>query len=221
MDALDSRFGRLVCQKRRWTATIIAALAAGIGLSRRLRAVLLYVITGLSLYMFWLAFLAWRSAGRAAGLKVLGQWVDRRVCQLAAVQLLPSAEFTLLSNRAGDRYNFANSFPIQFNHLLTVLMPDLFGAPVGETSWWLTLPDAVYWEWAIYVGILPLVFYVLTWSYGRKAWRFWVVVGLIGIVAGLGDAAALHRLLYDYGARCEWLSLCRTRRLLFSLRRLC
>lgn len=187
-------------KKRRWTATIIAALPLALAFLVGYVPFLLYVITGLSLYMFWLAFLAWRSAGRAAGLKVLGQWVLIGVfaVALAAVQLLPSAEFTLLSNRAGDRYNFANSFPIQFNHLLTVLMPDLFGAPVGETSWWLTLPDAVYWEWAIYVGILPLVFYVLTWSYGRKAWRFWVVVGLVGIVAGLGDAAALHRLLYDY-----------------------
>lgn len=187
-------------RRRSWAATLVAALPLGLAFLVGYIPFLLYVVAGLSLYMLWLAFVAWRQNGVRAGVHVVVQWMALGIFAfaLAAVQLLPSVEFTLLSNRAADRYNFANSFPIEFNHLLTVVMPDIFGAPVGQTAWWLTLPDAVYWEWALYVGVLPLIFFLLAWPVGRKAWRFWVVFGILGVVAGLGDAGALHRVLYDY-----------------------
>jgi hypothetical protein len=187
-------------KKHSWVATLVAALPLGLAFLVGYVPFLLYVVAGLSLYMLWLAVLAWRHDGRRAGLRAVGQWMvlGAFAFALAAVQLLPSLEFTLLSNRAGDRYNFANSFPIELNHLITVVLPDIFGAPVGQTGWWLNLPDAVYWEWALYVGILPFVFYLLTWPYGQKKWRFWIVFGVIGILAGLGDGGALHRVLYDY-----------------------
>src|SRR5690606_2189436 len=124
---------------------------------------------------------------------------------LAAIQLLPSLQFAALSNRAADRYNFSDSYSIQWSFLLTALMPDLFGAPQGTVELWLQeLPGAIYWEWALYGGILPLIFFVLAWAAGRKSWRFWVILGLAGVLLALGDKGVLHRLLYDYVPGWSW-----------------
>lgn len=161
---------------------------------------LLYVVMGVTLFMWWHALRRYRAAGVQAAGWVLAQWavIGGFAALLAGVQLLPSAEFYALSNRAADRYNFANSFPIEPGFLLTLLFPDLFGTPVGPTSFWLSLPEAVYWEWAIYTGILPLVLFAMAWPLGRRAWRFWVLLAGFGVWLGIGDAGVLNRLLYDY-----------------------
>lgn len=73
---------------------------------------------------------------------------------LAAVQLLPTAEYLLESQRSGAvNYETAMTYSFWPWRLLTLLAPGLFGSPVSSDYW----GYANYWEDALYIGLLPLL----------------------------------------------------------------
>lgn len=73
---------------------------------------------------------------------------------LAAVQILPTAEYLLQSSRAAAvDYEQAMTYSFWPWRLLTLLAPGLFGSPASGDYW----GYANYWEDAIYVGLLPLL----------------------------------------------------------------
>ncbi len=73
---------------------------------------------------------------------------------LAAVQLLPTTEYLLVSQRAkAVDYEFAMTYSFWPWRFLTVLAPKLFGDPATGDYW----GYGYYWEDAIYVGLLPLI----------------------------------------------------------------
>ena len=72
----------------------------------------------------------------------------------AAVQLLPTAEYLLESQRSGAvDYETAMTYSFWPWRLLTLLAPGLFGSPVSSDYW----GYANYWEDALYIGLLPLL----------------------------------------------------------------
>lgn len=74
---------------------------------------------------------------------------------LSAVQLLPTAELAIHSQRSGgaDR-DFAMTYSYWPWRVLTLLAPDLFGNPaLGNYAGY-----ATYWEDHAYIGVLPLMF---------------------------------------------------------------
>lgn len=73
---------------------------------------------------------------------------------LSAVQLLPTAEYLLQSQRA-QAVAFETGLDYSFWpwHFLTLLAPGLFGSPVQGNYWGF----ANYWEDAIYIGLLPVL----------------------------------------------------------------
>lgn len=72
---------------------------------------------------------------------------------LAAVQLLPTAEYLAQSSRASEvDFAYALNYSFWPWHLLTFLAPGLFGSPVTGDYW----GYANYWEDAVYIGVLPL-----------------------------------------------------------------
>ena len=81
---------------------------------------------------------------------------------LAAIQLLPAAELTRESQRAGGLESIKvlthSYWPPR---LLTLLSPDFFGNPAQNNFWGYDN----YWENAAYIGLLPLVLAV--WSIGQ------------------------------------------------------
>ncbi len=83
---------------------------------------------------------------------------------LAAVQIAPTFELMRHSQRAeGVDYEAALSYSFWPWHLLTVIMPDFFGSPAsGDYHGY-----GVYWEDAVYVGLLTL----LLASYALWRWR--------------------------------------------------
>jgi hypothetical protein len=83
---------------------------------------------------------------------------------LAAVQLVPTAELMQQSQRAdGVERQAALSYSFWPWHLLTLALPDFFGSPAaGDYSGY-----GVYWEDAVYVGLLTLALA------GRAAGRWW------------------------------------------------
>ena len=73
---------------------------------------------------------------------------------LAAVQLLPTAEYLLESQRsAAVDYEFAMSYSFWPWRLLSFLAPGLFGNPALGDYW----GYANYWEDAVYLGLIPFI----------------------------------------------------------------
>ena len=73
---------------------------------------------------------------------------------VAAVQLLPTAEYLLESQRsAAVDYEFALSYSFWPWHFLSFLAPGLFGNPALGDYW----GYANFWEDAVYIGLIPFV----------------------------------------------------------------
>jgi len=73
---------------------------------------------------------------------------------LAAVQLLPTAEYLLQSQRASAvDYEAAMTYSFWPWRFISLLAPDLFGNPVHGDYW----GYGNFWEDAIYIGLLPLL----------------------------------------------------------------
>ncbi|HPV07918.1 MAG TPA: YfhO family protein [Aggregatilineales bacterium] len=83
---------------------------------------------------------------------------------IAAVQLIPTFELMQTSHRAGgvDRLA-ALSYSFWPWHFLNFALPGMFGSPATGDYW----GYGVYWEDAVYIGLLPLVLAV------RALWVWW------------------------------------------------
>ncbi len=143
----------------------------------------------------------WKGAGRATlalcinGLLAAG---------LAAVQLLPTAEFLLQSQRAGAvdfelglTYSF---WPWRF---LTWLAPGFFGSPAAGNYW----GYASYWEDATYLGFIPLVLAVMALGWLGRSGKdqpyqplVRLALGLmaVGTLLALGNNTPLFSFLYRW-----------------------
>ena len=90
---------------------------------------------------------------------------------IAAIQLLPTAEYLAQSQRAGEvNYDYAMTYSFWPWRFLTLLAPDLFGSPVRGDYW----GYANYWEDANYIGVLPLLLALtafLGWLFRRPAYH--------------------------------------------------
>ena len=84
---------------------------------------------------------------------------------LAAVQILPTAEFVSQSQRSGGAgRTFALTYSFWPWRLVTLLAPDFYGNPAQSNYW----GYANYWEDHAYVGVLPLIFALAAiWYYIR------------------------------------------------------
>ena len=72
---------------------------------------------------------------------------------ISAVQLMPTAEYLMLSQRASEfGYQTAMTYSFWPWRLLTLITPDLFGNP-GKGNYW---GYGNYWEDAVYIGLIPL-----------------------------------------------------------------
>lgn len=71
---------------------------------------------------------------------------------IAAVQLIPTAEYLLQSQRASAvEIEYALNYSFWPWRFLTIFAPDMFGNPVRGDFW----GSANYWEDAVYIGLLP------------------------------------------------------------------
>ncbi len=74
---------------------------------------------------------------------------------LSSLQLIPTIEYFLQSQRAGEiDYETALSYSFWPWRFFTFLLPDFFGNP-GNGDYW---GYGSYWEDAIYIGLLPVIF---------------------------------------------------------------
>jgi hypothetical protein len=75
-------------------------------------------------------------------------------CALAAVQLFPTLEYLLQSQRAGIvDYEYAMAYSFWPWRFVTFLAPDMFGSPVTGDYW----GYGNYWEDHLYIGLLAVI----------------------------------------------------------------
>ena len=122
---------------------------------------------------------------------------------LAAIQLLPAAELTRESQRAGGLDStkvLTHSFwPLR---LLTLLSPDFFGNPAQNNFWGYDN----YWENAAYIGVLPLLLALwVTWRRITDRRRgasqlpigFFALAALISLVLAFGWFTPIYPFLFQ------------------------
>jgi hypothetical protein len=131
------------------------ALAIGLGVLAGHAQTAVYGLAFVSLYFVWRTFTG-RPAARSSSLKALGIFALAVLLGLglAAVQLLPAAELTRESQRAGGLdYTMIMSHSFWPLRLLTLFSPDFFGSPAFDNFWGYDN----YWENAAYIGVIPLL----------------------------------------------------------------
>jgi len=122
---------------------------------------------------------------------------------VAAIQLAPTAELLSQSQRSGGvDFDFAMNFSYAPARALNIFSPTIFGTPADGSYF----TQGVYFEDAVYVGVIPLigaVVAVIAWLRRRKApesvYRsvpFWLMVVVIGFVFALGVHTAVFPFLY-------------------------
>jgi hypothetical protein len=115
----------------------------------------------LVLALLWAGFWATRKrnsfVAQARGLLYSWTWSGMALLlglALAAVQLFPTAEYLLASQRAAELdYEYAMTYSYWPWRFLTFLAPNLFGDPVTGDYW----GYGNFWEDAVYIGMLPLL----------------------------------------------------------------
>jgi hypothetical protein len=131
---------------------------------------------------------------------------------LAAVQLLPTAEYLAQSQRASSvAYDYAMNYSFWPWHFLNFLSPGMFGSPATGDYWGF----GNYWEDAVYIGALPLLLAVRAvldafWRRKRTPPHppsegiiakpgfilFLIVICVISAIFALGRFAAIYPWLY-------------------------
>jgi hypothetical protein len=116
----------------------------------------------------------------------------------AAVQVLPTLEFTQLSTRAGGvDYAFATYESLHPKELLAFLLPDIFGNAVDQT-YWRSRETWHFWETCGYVGILPLMLLFIK-AEDRSTRRlrlFFLLLIALSLFLALGKYNPLYPIIY-------------------------
>lgn len=186
-------------RSRSWITVPIAAVPLGLTLLAGQFNVLLVPMIALTALALWATLLAWRHGQRRKAWRILGKSIGMGVFAglLAAIQLLPAVEFWQLSARTQTTYTFAAGDALEFQNLLTLLMPTvLYRTDLSAVTWDGAFSNLL-WEQALYVGILPLFLIGLGWLAGKPRWSFWTGLGLFGLVLALGPAGAFDRILHQ------------------------
>jgi hypothetical protein len=151
------------------------------------------------------------SAARAWLLSALAVLVGLGV---AAVQLLPTAELVLLSQRqSGAEYEFAMTYSFWPWRLITLFAPDFFGNPAKGDYW----GYANYWEDCGYIGVLPLLLALIALSTCLKRKRkqrtssslsrithhaslvpFFTLLSLLSLLLAMGKNLPLYPLVFRW-----------------------
>lgn len=119
---------------------------------------------------------------------------------LASIQILPTWEFSQLSNRASDvSYSFSTTLSLPPENLAALILPDLIGTPFAQVTETHINPPVRVWEWAFYCGILTLILAATTILFrpSRYVWIF-VFLALFSLLFSFGDYFPLYSLFFDY-----------------------
>jgi hypothetical protein len=190
---------------RPWTRAVLAGIPVGFSLLAGHTATFLYVLVIAATYALRKAWLGSSGARASIGGRVRW-WADvaRRLLptgvallvgiSLAAVQLVPTAEFLSLSTRADSGYDYASQYSWWPGYLITLLVPNFFGDDVNTGYW----GDGIYSEQVLYVGVLPLLLLLAASAKFRHRLATWLAaLGGVGLLVAFGRFGVLHHVVYS------------------------
>ena len=120
-----------------------------------------------------------------------------------AIQFLPSQELANLSRRDTITYEKSLDGSLTWGHLLTFVLPRLFGVTNGagdaQVPYW-NGPYYNSWETAIYIGVFPMFFAIMAGLLGRKKKyvSLFAGMGLLAVAFALGDHFFLYRIFFQF-----------------------
>lgn len=162
----------------------------------------------LLLAFFWFMTWSWishKTVKCVAGKLALFLTIGILSIGVASIQLLPTTEFLLLSQRSSNvEYSYALNFSLWPWRFLTLLSSNLFGNPANG-NYWVTADN--YWEDNIYVGISAFLFAVvamkrlITGQYTNTSIRrplsiFVIVMMILSVIFALGRYTPIFPFLY-------------------------
>jgi hypothetical protein len=121
---------------------------------------------------------------------------------LAAVQLLPTIEYTMHSFRVDTLdTEFAMNYSFWPWRILSLVLPGLFGSPASGDFW----GYANYWEDAIYFGVLPFFLSLLALVAGwrrkieqQSAVKFLTILGGAAMLLAMGKNTPIYPFLFKH-----------------------
>lgn len=199
---------RVIAQRQTREAGWLA-LAVGMQLLTGHAQTTWYSLVGVGLYALWQ--IGWRMRSRprrqqvrALVLLCLGMLLGAAI---AAVQLIPTAEYLSQSQRSGGMdYDKTVNLSYSPFRLITLLSPNFYGTPADGSY----LTHGIYFEDAAYIGFIPLVSAVAAVAGWRQKRRFlthyptfgtvpfWAILALGALLISTGQYLPIFRLFYDY-----------------------
>jgi len=190
---------RLVYQfihRVRFNHAVLAGLLLGIQILGGFPQIAFYTIIGVFAFILFHAIIVFKEKDlRDVSRLGVGLIIIMGIAfSLAAVQVLPTLEFTMLSTRAGGlNYEFATYDSLHPKELFSFLIPDIFGNPVDQT-YWKSREDWHFWETCGYVGLLPL--FLIFAKISHRSIRYLRIFFFILIFLSLSLSLGKHNLFY-------------------------
>ncbi len=111
---------------------------------------------------------------------------------IAAIQLLPTAEFLSNSDKTNNPKEILEDFPYKMENLKQFINPYILGSPKdGSYPGWIRGQRGVFWENSAYVGLIPLIlFAALSFALFRKNFenKKLALISILSIVISLSLA---------------------------------
>jgi len=185
------------------------ALAAGLVLGMQILVawpqLSSYLVLVLAACTLWRAWQSWRGSDTAGRLRealhtlALGALIIAAGLLVGAAYLLParlSVEGSL--RQGGLAYGSATAGSLPPHHLLTFVMPYLFGSELEGDYWGYFLGSSNWTDTCAYVGplVLGLALAGLVWRWREPALRLWAGIALGSLVMAMGRFTPLYRLAY-------------------------
>ncbi|MBW1998360.1 MAG: YfhO family protein [Deltaproteobacteria bacterium] len=179
---------------------VFSGLALGVQILGGFPQVSFYTILALLLFCCYRGIVSWRDHDPKGAMRLaLGfGLVAVTGFALAAIQVLPTMEFTRLSTRSGGvSYAFATYDSLHPKELLTFLVPYIFGSPLDGT-YWRSQEVWHFWETCGYVGIVSifLIFIGLKKDGLRNLYIFFLGLIFFSLFLALGKYNPIYPLLY-------------------------
>jgi hypothetical protein len=179
-------------RRARWQAAVVAGLPMGLCILAGHLPSFLYLglLWGAFTAYLWLTMPGQRMlVVRQTGLMLIVGLA------LAAVQLLPFAQFSAATSRVATAdFEFATDYSLPPAHLITLLVPEFFGEPTRVGYW--SVPT--FEELAYYAGILALLGLLLALRRPTSLSWFYILLMVAGLWLALGRYGVLYRFAFDW-----------------------
>lgn len=179
-------------RRGRWETAVVAALPLALALLAGHLPSFLYLslLWGAFALYLWLTETGQRMLLVRQAAIMLGVGLA-----LAAVQLLPFAQFSTATSRAVTaNYDFATAYSLPPAHLITLLLPEFFGEPTRVGYW--SVPT--FEELSYYAGVLALLGLLLALRRPDRLTWFYILLMVAGLWLALGRYGVLYRFAFDW-----------------------